>query len=222
MTLTAGHEPGLRERKKLETRNRLRAVALRLATERGVEHVTVEDIAAEADVSTRTFFNYFSSKEDALIGPEASSAADLAQALTDRPAGEPPLESLRALMLMRAATIEEHVDEVRARMHLVKSCPALQPGYLATAAVFDRILTEGVAARIGTDPDLDPYPALLAAVASTAMRTTIVTWLAGPAGRSFTELLDQAFDQIGAGLPVPMTRTSARSARTTTTKRTAS
>lgn len=208
-TLTAGltveHEPGLRERKKLETRHRLRAVSLRLATERGVEHVTVEDIAAEADVSTRTFFNYFSSKEEALIGPDPSSAAELAQALADRPAGEPPLESLRALMLMRAAVIEERVDEVRARMHLVKTCAALQPVYLATAAAFDRILTEGIAARLGTDPDTDPYPALLSAVASTAMRATIVSWLAGPAGRSITDLIDAAFDQIGAGLPGPAT-----------------
>ncbi len=201
--LSVDHEPGLRERKKLETRHRLRAVALRLATERGVEHVTVEDIAAEADVSTRTFFNYFSSKEEALIGPDPASAAELAHALADRPAGEPPLESLRALMLMRAAVIEERVDDVRARMHLVKTCAALQPVYLATAAAFDRILTEGIAARLGTDPDADPYPALLSAVASTAMRATIVSWLAGPAGRSITDLIDAAFDQIGAGLPAP-------------------
>ncbi len=203
MTLTAGHEPGLRERKKLETRLRLRAVALRLATERGVEHVTIEDIAAEADVSTRTFFNYFASKEDALIGPDPSSAADLALALAGRPAGEPPLESLRVLMLMRAATIEERVDDVRARMHLVRSCAALQPAYLATAAAFDRIIAEGVAARIGADPDLDPYPALLTAVASSAMRTTIVTWLARTGERSLTDLIDEAFDQISAGLPAP-------------------
>jgi AcrR family transcriptional regulator len=203
MTVTADHEPGLRERKKLETRQRLRAVALRLATERGVEHVTVEDIAAEADVSTRTFFNYFATKEDALIGPDPSSASDLARALADRPTAEEPLESLRQLMLMRAATIEERVDDMRARMHLVTHCAALQPGYLATASAFDRILTEGIAARLGTDPDLDLYPALLAAVGSTAMRTTIVTWLNGPGGRPLTQMLDEAFDQIAAGLPPP-------------------
>jgi len=140
MTMTAEHEPGLRERKKLQTLRRLRAVALRLATERGVEHVTVEDIAAEAEVSTRTFFNYFASKEDALIGADPTSAADLARALADRPADEAPLESLRQLMLIRAATMAEHVDDVRARMALVIHCPALQPSYLATASAYDRIL----------------------------------------------------------------------------------
>ena len=203
MSLTAHPEPGLRERKKVETRQRLREVALRLATERGVEQVTVEDIAAEADVSTRTFFNYFTSKEDALIGADPWTASELARTLADRPPHEPPLESLRQLMLMRAQIIEQRVDDVRARMHLVRHCPSLQPGYLAQAAAFDRVLAEGIAARLGTDPDLDLYPALLVAVASTAMRTTIVTWLNGPGQGSLTAMIEEAFAQIAAGLPPP-------------------
>jgi AcrR family transcriptional regulator len=203
MSVTADHEPGLRERKKLQTRQRLREVALRLATERGVEHVTVEDIAATAEVSTRTFFNYFASKEEALVGPDPDAAYDLARALSQRPSDESPLESLRQLMQLRAANIEERIDDVRARMHLVTHCAALQPGYLATAAAFDRILTEGIAARLGTDPDVDLYPALIAAVASTAMRTTIVTWLNTPNRRPLTQMIDEAFAQLAAGLPPP-------------------
>jgi len=204
--MTADHEPGLRERKKEQTRQRLRSVALRLATERGVEHVTVEDIAAQAEVSTRTFFNYFASKEDALIGPDPTSAADLGRALAERPADEAPLESLRQLMLIRAAALAERVDDLRARMALVSGCPALQPSYLATAAAFDRVLTEGIAARLGTDANLDLYPALLVAVASTAMRTTIVTWLNGADARALPQMIDDAFAQIAAGLPPPSTR----------------
>jgi AcrR family transcriptional regulator len=217
VTTTSDAGPGLRERKKAETRFRLRSVALRLAVERGVEHVTVEDIASEADVSPRTFFNYFNSKEEALIGPDPTSAAELAQALADRPAGEPPLESLRQLVLMRAAHIEEHVDEVRARMHLINSSPALQPAYLATTFAFDRILTEGIAARLGTDPVADPYPALLVAVGSTAMRATVASWLMSSGQRHVADLINDAFDQISAGLPAPQT-THAQSQ--TATKRT--
>jgi AcrR family transcriptional regulator len=203
MSTTTEQEPGLRERKKLETRRRLRQVALRLAGERGFEHVTIEDIAAGADVSTRTFFNYFGSKEEALISPDPTSAAELAQALAARPAAEAPLETLRQVMLLRAAHIEDHVDDVRARMRLVQSCTALQPGYLATAAAFDRILTEGIAARLGTDPDLDPYPGLVVAVGSTAMRATLAAWLTTTGHGSVAEMINSAFDQIAAGLPVP-------------------
>ena len=99
--------------------------------------------------------------------------------------------------------IRDRVDDVRARMALVTGCPALQPGYLATASAFDRILTDGIAARLGTDADLDLYPALLVAVASTAMRTTIVTWLNGAHARPLPQMIDDAFAQIAAGLPPP-------------------
>jgi AcrR family transcriptional regulator len=203
MTVVSEHDLGLRERKKRETRDRLRGVALRLAIERGVEHVTIEDIAAEADVSPRTFFNYFSSKEEVLVGPDPSSATDLVKALADRPADESPLDSVRALMLVRAEIIAAHADDIRARMQLIKGCPALLPRYFATAAAMERVLAEGIAARTGADPDLDPYPALLAGVASTVMRTTIVSWLAGQSHRPISELIDEAFDQIAAGLPAP-------------------
>ena len=203
VTMTTVEQPGLRERKKRETHDRLRNVALRLATERGVDQVTIEDIAAEAGVSTRTFFNYFGSKEEVLVGPDPSSATDLAQALADRPAGESPLESLRALMLMRSKIITERADDVRARMRLVTAYPALQPRYLTTASAMERVLTEGIAARTGTDPDADAYPALMAGVASAVMRTTIVSWLAGPGDRPIADLIDEAFDLIAAGLPAP-------------------
>ena len=227
MTLTVepdSVEIGLRERKKRETRDRLRSVALRLAVEHGVDHVTVEDIAAAADVSTRTFFNYFGSKEEVLVGPDPSSATDLARAFADRPAGESPFESVRALMLVRATLVAERADDIRARMALIQGCPALQPRYFATAAEMERVLIDAIAARTGTDPDVDPYPALLAGVASTVMRTTIVSWLAGQtqhSDRPLPDLIDEAFDQLAVGLAhrsVPARNPPNRTVRTSKTR----
>jgi len=80
-----GRRSGLRERKKLAVRQALGSAALRLTVERGPENVTVEDITAEADVSLRTFGNYFSSKYEAIcaIGTEALAEAIAARTGTD-------------------------------------------------------------------------------------------------------------------------------------------
>src|SRR5262245_10871046 len=87
---------GLRERKKVETRRALQSAAGRLAAELGPDGVTVEAIAAAAGVSARTFFNYFPSKDDAIAGVTPAHSSELLADLVDRPAGETPLEALRA------------------------------------------------------------------------------------------------------------------------------
>ena len=95
--------PTLRERKKLATRHALRRVALDLVAERGFAHVTVEDIAQEAEVSARTFFNYFPSKEAAILGIDPERVEALRQRLADVPAGETPLEAVRSVLVEEGA-----------------------------------------------------------------------------------------------------------------------
>src|SRR5688500_11119898 len=93
-------EPGLgrRERKKLETRRALAGAALRLAAERGVDQITIDEIADEADVSVRTFFNYCPSKEAAIAAWDRERMAAMHAEVRDRPADEPPLEAMRAVL----------------------------------------------------------------------------------------------------------------------------
>src|SRR3954467_8411027 len=99
VTPTAGAPLGLRERNKLRTRQEIADATLRLAAERGLEHVTVEQIAAAADIAPRTFFRYFDSKEDALLADPSDRLVLLREALRGRPSTEGPLTAVRAAIL---------------------------------------------------------------------------------------------------------------------------
>jgi AcrR family transcriptional regulator len=101
----------LRERKKLATRRQLRRVVLELVAERGLANVTVEDIAEAADVSPRTFFNYFPSKEAALFGGDPSRADELRDRVATAMPGESALSALRVVLAQDAETM---ADELRA------------------------------------------------------------------------------------------------------------
>src|SRR3954467_4373410 len=93
-----GAAPGLRERKKDETGEALRAAALRLFLERDPSTVTVNDICEAARVSRRTFFNYFESKEAAVFAWDQRLSDEFASRLAARPSQEPPLIALRRAM----------------------------------------------------------------------------------------------------------------------------
>src|SRR6478672_12919250 len=92
-------QPDLRERKKQRTRETIASAARRLFAERGYHETTLPDIAEAADVSTRTIFAYFASKEDILFSDFALMKDALAQALAERPEGQDALETVRKFIL---------------------------------------------------------------------------------------------------------------------------
>src|SRR5579871_2807516 len=102
----------LRERKKLATRRSLRRHALDLVAKRGFANVTVEDIAEAADVSPRTFFNYFPSKEAALFGADPDRAATLRERLVREAPGAPALEALRIVIADEAQAAADELREL--------------------------------------------------------------------------------------------------------------
>ncbi len=194
---------GLRERKKAQTRRALTAAAIRLSVEKGPERVTVEEISDAADVSPRTFFNYFSSKEDAILGVDPERRTELRAALELRPAEESPLEALRAALVTTAESIDDNAELWAQRLQLVRDHPALFPGYVASFADFERGLVEAMAARLGMDPDHDLYPTVVVAAALTVMRVTVKHWQASGHDTALTDLLDTAFDHLTDGLTLP-------------------
>jgi AcrR family transcriptional regulator len=193
---------GLRERKKAETRRALSSAALRLAQALGPDGVTVEAIADAAGVSTRTFFNYFATKDDAIVGIPAAEPSQLLHDLVGRPPHEPALDALRAMVLAAADRVEPIADELRARHELTHAYPSLAGRRAAHFAEVERELAEEIARRTGMDADRDPYPALVVAAAIAALRVGMAVWHERGRPYPLSVALDQAFDQLASGFAV--------------------
>jgi AcrR family transcriptional regulator len=197
MTQTPG--PGLRERKKVETRQALARTAMQLAVERGLENVRVEDITDAVNVSRRTFTNYFTSKEEAIASLNADRAAGAAEALRDRPAGEPLADSLaEAFAAQHEAATRMDRDRI-APLRILLSSPALQGEYLKTLVDAEEPLAKVIAERTGADPQRDLYPRVLAAAVTAAVRAATGHWMANGATGSLPDLIRQAVRQVACG-----------------------
>jgi AcrR family transcriptional regulator len=204
--VVAEEELGRRERKKRDTRRALEAAALRLADERGPDQITVEDIADAADVSVRTFFNYFSSKEEAIVGGDSDASA-LVGALHARPPEEPPLVAVgNVLVAAFAAAGEAWADRRVVRQQLVRRYPSLLPRHLASHHVIERELLRALEERLGVEHDGTPYPALVVTTAVNAMRVAIASWDASGRKTPVATAIQEAIDAVADGLPLPEDR----------------
>jgi AcrR family transcriptional regulator len=194
---------GLRERKKLATRSALSEVALRLTVERGLDRVRVEDIAAEAGVSPRTFNNYFSSKEEAIVGSGMDRAAGMRAALRARPAGEPLWQAVSHTVAEMFPGDEDPDRAWVARVQLIKATPALMAERLKSDAALERALAEVIAERTGTEAERDLYPRLAAAAIVATVRAALDYWLDAPAATALRSTVTSALRQVAGGLPDP-------------------
>jgi AcrR family transcriptional regulator len=207
-TALAEPRPSLRERKKLATRRALRRVALDLVAERGFAHVTVEDIAEAADVSPRTFFNYFPSKEAALFGADPDRTQALRERLAHEFPGSSALEALRVVLIDEARALTEELDELGGdpaqwlqRMKASHVDPHVRAARAAHMAMFECVVAEALAERLGTDSQRDPYPLLLASAAMGVMRAAFSFWGSSGGAVPLDQLIDAACRALAQGLP---------------------
>ena len=196
--------PGLRVRKKRQPREALSWAALRLAVERGLGEVLVEDIAAEAGVSPRTFNNYFSSKAEAIIWRHAERLRHIADLLRARPAEEP----LWAAVTAAVVTTFDHGDARpapgwTAGVRLILGEADLQAELAKAGAAAERDCAAVIAERTGTDADHDLYPRLAAAAIGAAVRVATEQWLRAERPGALPPLLREALGRLADGLPVP-------------------
>jgi AcrR family transcriptional regulator len=198
----------LRERKKLATRRLLRRAALDLVAARGLTNVTVEDIAEAADVSPRTFFNYFPSKEAALFGGDPERAAELREGVTSEVPGKSALDALRVVLTRDSQAM---ADELRSlggdpadwlrRMKIARTDPHIRAAHAAQMSMLERAIAEGLATRLGADQETDPYPGVLAAAAVSMVRACLTFWAGTGGAMPLGQLIDQAFKALADGFP---------------------
>jgi AcrR family transcriptional regulator len=156
----SSQESGLRERKKQRTRETISRVALELFVERGYHATTLADIAEAADVSTRTIFAYYPSKEDILFSEFPALLDAIGQALRERPAGKDALGTVRDFILFMPHGEKSEHDEQRHA--IIDTDPTLRSHMRARLAQLQDLVAAAVAEDIGADTD-DLRPSVVAA-----------------------------------------------------------
>lgn len=196
----AGSPPlGLRERKKIKTREAIRDATYALIREQGYDATTIEQIADRAEVSPSTVLRYFPAKEDIVLTDEYDPL--MLEELRTRPADEPWMDSLRHVLRMALdAMMAEHPEVVRMRAHLGIQVPAVRSRMAESMSETGRMLREALAERTGLDPDsLDVrvYAMSLTGGLMEAYMHWAETGFQGELG----DLVDRALDVLEHGLP---------------------
>lgn len=191
---------GLRERKRLRLRRELQRVALRLFTAQGYDETTVEQIVTEAESSLATFYRHFPTKEDVVLYDEFDPLIE--RSLAERPADEPVLDTIRAVVAALAQAVEADQEQSLTRLRLVVAVPALMARQALdegkNRALYQRVL----AARVGR-PAGDIQVRLVAAGLSAALSEAARYWAEQGGAPPLTALMDQAvttFEPLLEGL----------------------
>ncbi|QFR93366.1 TetR family transcriptional regulator [Streptomyces tsukubensis] len=199
---------GLRERKKQRTRDALLRAALELFTANGYEQTTVDEIAGAVDVSQRTFFRYFASKEEAAFAVQEMVEGIFLASLRERPAHEPPFEALRGALadawrelagsIERIIPVELHMRTCR----MIECTPSLLATHLRRSIEREEEVAQVIAAREGLDPATDPRPRVAVAAFGGVMRVTGRLWGTGGdiSVESVAVLTESHLDRLGPAL----------------------
>ncbi|MEZ5383524.1 MAG: TetR family transcriptional regulator [Microthrixaceae bacterium] len=196
----AVEEGSRREQKRRATHRAITDAAWGLFSRNGFDATTVDQIAAEAQVSQRTFFRYFDSKEAVLFGDWRQEYAEIERLVRGRPAGEEPMVALLGALLSLADYYEAQRDMMMRRAHLVATSPNVGRYQQVTIEpAFQTMLAEALAERLGVDVETDLRPGLYAAVGRAVIATAVARWMAQPDGVHPAEVVREVF----ALLPAP-------------------
>ncbi|WP_433943077.1 TetR family transcriptional regulator [Paenibacillus sp. SN-8-1] len=190
---------GLRERKKAKTMAAIQMHALRLFRELGYNATTVEQIAEAAEISPSTFFRYFSTKEDVVITDNYDPI--LVEAFENQPSDLSPLQAVRAAMLSGISGMSENeLTAMRERNQLIMSVPELRAALLNNMMSTMKMIAEMVAKRVGRSPDDFSVSTLAGAIIGVNISVTMQH--AEHPDLNFSDLLEEAMNQLEAGMPL--------------------
>ena len=189
------------------SRRELELIALRLFADQGFDSTTIEQIAAEAGVSKRTFFRYFGSKASVLWSEFDHEVDVIRAALAEVPAGVPMMDAIRRAVVAANHYGPQDVTELRMRMNLIGSVPALQSSAAVHYDAWERAITDFAATRIGQSAD-SLYPLTVGRATLAACRAAYDRWSAW-ADADLTFYLDAALAALATGFDPAAIRASA-------------
>ncbi|MFJ6722550.1 TetR family transcriptional regulator [Streptomyces sp. NPDC091259] len=188
------------QRKRQLVSHELSEAALQLLALKGFDAVTIEEIAATAGVSKRTFFRYFASKEDVVVQFLADMGIGMRAALASRPIEEQPSVALQHTVWVSMAACADHSDRALRVVQLILRTPALRARFLERQDQWRDDLAAELAHRLGLDPDTDLYPQLAAGMALTAFDAVLQRWSGSDGIEDPADLTDRAFVTIAPAL----------------------
>ena len=193
----AGQDGARRGRPRSTSRRELQRIALRLFTERGFDNTTIEQIAVEAGVSERTFFRYFTTKASVLWTDFETELDTIRAALASVADAVPMMDAIRAAVVEASHYRAEDVPEMRTRMNLIATVPALSSSAAEHYADWERAISEFAARRLGYPAD-SLYPLAVGRAALAACRAAFDRWSVR-ADNDLTVYLDAALTALAAG-----------------------
>lgn len=189
----ANSEDGLRARKRRETMKRITDAGVRLFLDRGYEATTLDDIAAAAAISRRTFFHYFKSKDDILISLQSGMGTMIADAIGKAPPDKQPLEAVRDAVLEVCAAVPP--DDMLAIDRLMRSSETVQARKQASYVEQERTLLAALRGR-WPGPEREPALKLVAMIAMGAIRLSTEAFNQEAGARTMPTLLRETFGTL--------------------------
>jgi AcrR family transcriptional regulator len=192
-TTPAGTPPTLRDRTTRAVRAEVSAVAMRLFLEQGFDKTTVDQIAAEAGLSRTSFFRYFATKEDVILGNLDERGSQVLDALVARPAGEPAWQALRHAFEPLLDKIAESPERGLSMARMFDETPSLRARHIDRQLTWHARLTPEIARRLQVaDDPYDPRPRALVAAALACLNAAVDVWTAANGAAALPTLLDRA------------------------------